>query len=113
MFDIHLAWSPLMLAIGLLLVLLNFLLTIRKKFMYKAPVKNWLIVDSLFLVVVLVCAFDVGTRQVDLNRGRFDALPNERTIDKVESRQHNATTVQQQFKEAVDEKTQKIKAELN
>lgn len=86
--------------------------TVVLKFKKNPRTKLYATAITVLAVIVMLSAFDVGTRQADLHRERFDALPNEKVVDKVESRQQNAATVQQQFKQVVDQKTQTTKEEL-
>lgn len=112
MFDIHLAWSPLMFLVAVVLLLVASAGTVVLKFKKNPRTKLYATAITVLAVIIGLSAFDVGTRQADLNRGRFDALPNEKVVDKVESRQQNAATVQQQFKQVVDQKTKTTKEEL-
>lgn len=100
--DIHLSWSPLQLYIVLVFLFLGTVIALRTLRNFKKYVCG---VALALLLVVLVGAFDVGTRQADLGRNKFDVETPTLTIDKVESTHNTATSINKQFNET----TQKLK----
>lgn len=100
--DIHLSWSPLQLYMACCMLFVAFMIALYNLREHKKYVVG---VAFALVVVIGVSAFDVGTRQVDLGRNKFDVETPVLTIDKVESEHNTAASIKQQFNET----TQKLK----
>lgn len=100
--DIHLSWSPLQLYMALVAL---FIVGAACMAYFKTIRKTIAIAVLASVVGLLFSAFDVGTRQADLGRHKFDVETPTTTIDKVESTHNTATSINKQFNET----TQKLK----
>jgi hypothetical protein len=68
--------------------------------------KKYIAIGVLVLsVVIAASAFDVGTRQADLGRNKFDVETPVSTVDKVEAKHNTAASIKTKF----DETTLKLK----
>lgn len=96
MVDIHLSWSPLQLYMAIVVL---FVVTLLALHSYRKH-KKYVALSTLVLTTVVgLSAFDVGTRQADLGRNKFDVETPVSTIDKVESTHNTAASIKQQFNE--------------
>lgn len=99
---IYLSWSLIQLLVVLVGMWIPYLVNLRlkiRKVTFKRYLTEWA-VASLF---VLFLAFDVGTRQQDLQRSSFDANVPTETVSKVERKTLDRDAVKQTFQEAVKE----------
>lgn len=99
--DIHLSWSPLQLYMAIVVLFVAGMIALHafrdtKRYVFAA-------LFAAFFVVGF-SAFDVGTRQAELGRHKFDAKNPDSTIDKVESTHNTAASINSKFIE-----TQKLK----
>ena len=102
MVDIHLSWSPLQLYMAIVFLFVWVMIAL----VYLRNHKKFIALAALtFTLVVGGSAFDVGTRQADLNRGKFDVETPVSSIDKVESTHNTAASIKTKF----DETTLKLK----
>ena len=99
---IYLSWSLVQLVVVLVGMWIPYLLNLKlkiRKVTFKRYLVEWLI-TSLF---VLFLAFDVGTRQQDLQRSSFDANVPTEAVSKVDRTTLSRSDVKQTFEEAVKE----------
>lgn len=97
---IYLSWSILML-LGYLIVGIGATGWFWKK--GKVTTKQATISLSIYTLVILFLAFDVGTRQQDLQRSSFDANVPTESVDKVERKTLDREAVKQNFENTVKE----------
>lgn len=98
MVELHLSWSPLQLYMVITGVFLAAMVALH----YVKRRRYVFIAASVATLATLAGAFDVGTRQVDLNRGKFDATWSKETVDKVQNTRNNTATANKQFEEALN-----------
>lgn len=99
---IHLSWSPILLAIVLLIIACSAIyLLFFKSDGFKIKPKYVIMCYFLYTLVALYAAFDVGHRQSDLKRSSFDAVPANVVTDKVESGRLTVDEVKQTFEQSV------------
>ena len=96
MVDIHLSWSPLQLYMAIVVLFVATLIMLHSFRSHKKYVGIGTLVLSL---VVGVSAFDVGTRQAELGRHKFDVETPTTKLDKVESTHNTADSINKQFNE--------------
>lgn len=99
MIELHLSWSPLQLYMAIVVLFVTSLIVLHSFYSYKKYIAIGVLVLS---VVIGASAFDVGTRQADLGRNKFDAESSTLTIDKVESKHNNAASTRKQFEEVLN-----------
>lgn len=97
---IYLSWS-----VAQLVAYLVVLGTAYSGFMYYGPSHRKMIskVFAVLLALTLFTAFDVGTRQQDLQRSSFDANVPTESVDKVERKTLDREAVKQNFENTVKE----------
>lgn len=107
---VHLSWSPIQLIIVAIVnmifwvwVLVRACKTTKERKFRKAlsVVTAWIVWN----IIITVLAFDVGHRQTDLNRSKFDATQSE-SIDKVESNRVTVEDVKKSFEQSVKQTEQ-------
>lgn len=97
---IYLSWSILML-LGYLIVGIGATGWFWKK--GKVTTKQATISLSIYTLVILFLAFNVGTRQQDLQRSSFDATVPTESVDKTERKTLDREAVKQNFENTVKE----------
>lgn len=97
---IYLSWSIIML-LGYLVLGVGVTAWFWKK--KKVTTKQAATVLSIYTLVILFLAFDVGTRQEDLQRNSFDANVPSEAVSKTERKTLDRNDVKQTFQEAVKE----------
>lgn len=98
--DLHLSWSPMLL---LIVLVIDILLTAF--FMYKSKEyrKNFMFIGIASIVFTLFLAFDVGTRQENLNRQKFNASVQSE-VEKTDSGRISVDDVKREFDATVNQK---------
>lgn len=97
---IYLSWSVVHLVVVLVLICTGTAVAYNRKVVERKKLL-W-----LFLILIsanLYIAFDVGTRQQDLQRNRFDATVPIESIKKVERNMWNREDVKQSFDATIKE----------
>ena len=97
---IYLSWSIIMLLGYLLLGAAATAWYWKEK---KVTTKQAVAVLSVYTLVILFLAFDVGTRQQDLQRSSFDATVPTESVDKVERKTLDRNDVKENFENTVKE----------
>ena len=98
MVEIHLSWSPLQLYMAIVVLTVTALLTLHS---FRQHKKYVALATLVLASVVGLSAFDVGTRQADLGRNKFDVESPTTKLDKVESTHNTAASIKQQFEESL------------
>lgn len=109
MVDLHLSWSPLQLYLAAAMLIIFLIAALRSFPNHKKVVAGFTL---LSILVIGISAFDVGTRQADLNRSRFDTKYSTEVIDKVENKRHTAASANKQLEATLTQKKEAIAEEL-
>lgn len=99
---IYLSWSVVQLVVVLVLMWVPYLLNLKLE-LRTVSFKRYLLEYLGCVLVVLFLAFDVGTKQQDLQRSGFDATVPIESVPKTQRKILDRDDVKQTFENAVKE----------